>query len=67
MDEHLATVLASGQVIRPGDRLVIGFTALITDEMFAKMRAQVEEHLPGVKLTVFDGVSSFGVYRPDET
>ncbi len=52
-------------VLRPGDRLVVGVSRRISDEEAARMRAQVGEHLPGVKVVIIQAEQLLA-YRPDE-
>lgn len=61
------TVLPSGQVVRPGDTLVLfadlsGFTDAEFDQVTRALRAK----LPGVEVCIINALGGY-VYRPDGT
>jgi hypothetical protein len=57
--------LDSAAVVRPGDTLVIGVDASDwADDRFEKLKADAEEHLPGVRVLIIDGARSMAVSRP---
>jgi hypothetical protein len=52
-------------VLRPGDRLVIGFNHPLDMLQAGKVKENLQERLPGVDFVIIDGVSSMNVYRPE--
>lgn len=52
-------------VIRPGDKLVVGFPDKLTPAMIDRLRERAATRLPGIEVVVFDGVSHMAVYRAD--
>jgi curli biogenesis system outer membrane secretion channel CsgG len=61
--QELTMPIALAQVIRPGDRLVIGTTANITAAQAADLKAQVAARLDGAEVVVIGNVTAFAVYR----
>lgn len=58
---------AASLVIRPGDKLVLGFPDKLPPSLVDRIQARSAERLPGVEVVVFDGVSHLAVYRAGES
>lgn len=57
---------AMSVVIRAGDTLILVAKAKLDDAWVTRVKSEVDEHLPGVKLAVVDRVEAAFVYRPSE-
>lgn len=59
--------LTSAVVVRPGDRLVLGFANGLDPQQAKDIRQRVSELLPGVEAVILVGATHLAVYQPDET
>jgi hypothetical protein len=59
-------LIGTALVIRPGDRVLIGFSERYTAEQAAHVQGQLREHLPGVKVAFIGPVTAMAVYRGEE-
>lgn len=51
-------------IARPGDAIIVAYSRQLTDAEMDHIGQMVDEHLPGLKVALFDGVSSVTMYRP---
>ena len=56
----------SGAVIRPGDKLVLGYAMPLSAYHADVIKARFAEILPDVEIVLVDQITSMAVYRPDE-
>jgi hypothetical protein len=57
--------LHTAVVIRPGDTLVLLAGHPLSDQEIDRIKEQIEEHLPGTRCAVVDGMVQGMVYRPE--
>lgn len=62
----LSTSIDDGQVIRPGDTVIISTHAQTGRYEAERIRNEIADRLPGVTVLVLDRMSVTGIYRPDE-
>lgn len=65
-DLKLGVEISSAAMIRPGDRLVLGFSRQLDMAEADSVAKLVEERLPGVNVTIIDGLANMAAYRPPE-
>jgi hypothetical protein len=58
--------LDNAWLVRPGDKLVLGFAYCVGAAEAADIAAKVSAELPGVDVTVIDNLAHMAVYRPKE-
>lgn len=54
----------SGQVIRPGDTVLVRLDNLPSPEEQQRLTEALERELPGCRIVVLAGVAGIDVYRP---
>jgi hypothetical protein len=61
--------LDNAWVVRPGDKLVLGYSrSVISEHDAAMLRERIAERLPGVDLVIITDVTHMAVYKPaDDT
>ena len=57
--------LTNAVVVRPGDKLVIGYAQPLNQETVHVIRERLAGMLPGVEAVIIDGVTQLAVYRPE--
>lgn len=57
--------LNNAWLIRPGDKLVIGFGSTLDQEAVDQIRERIGGQLPGVEIVVIDQVAAMTAYRPE--
>lgn len=69
MSEHVVKVRAELDtpmvVLRPGDKLIIGYSRRISMAEAATIKGRIAEMLPGVEATIIDGADCLAIYRSD--
>lgn len=57
---------ASGIVIRPGDKLVLGYEKRLSVQEADAIIGHFAAKLPGVEIVLVDQIAHMAVYRPDD-
>lgn len=66
--EHVVTVRAeldNAVVVRPGDKLVVGFARRLDMAEIDHIRQRSRMMLPDVEVIIFDDITTMAVYRPE--
>lgn len=58
-------MLSNVPMVRAGDVLLVCFADQQPLDVLERFTGQVEEHLPGVRVAVMEGVTGLAVFRPD--
>jgi len=57
--------LDNAWVVRPGDKLVLGFSDPVSQADMQMIRERVGGKLPGVEIVVIDTLAHMAVYQPE--
>lgn len=57
--------ITAGLVLRPGDTLILGAAPPISEEQAARVKARVQELLPGLASVVLVPFTTLAAYRPE--
>ena len=66
--EHVVTIRAeldNAVTVRPGDKLVIGFSGMLNESQAAEIKQRLADRLPGVEFVLIDTCTSLVVYRDE--
>lgn len=56
--------LSNARIMRPGDKLVLGYAHPVSDADAATIKSKVAEKLPGVEIVIISAITHMAVYEP---